>query len=103
MRKIVIQAEFQVVSCEEEWIMRSITKIGSTRKRASLGKKILSSVSITLNFKYFDLVVKYFDESCCRRWGFEIFYKSDVNSHVYGWVKMEWVRIIGWKKLRTWL
>lgn len=34
---------------------RSITKIGSTRKRASLGKKVLSSVSITLNFKYFDL------------------------------------------------
>ena len=39
LRMIVIQAAFQVVSWEEEWIMRSVTKTGSIRKGASLGEK----------------------------------------------------------------
>jgi len=39
LRMIVIQAAFQVVSWEEEWIMRSVTKIGSAKKGASLGEK----------------------------------------------------------------
>lgn len=32
-----IPDEFQVVSWEEKWIIRLITKIGSTKKGASLG------------------------------------------------------------------
>lgn len=56
LRMTGIQAGFQVVSGEEEWITGSVTKIGNTRKGTSLGRKwsILGSVSVILDIGDYD-------------------------------------------------